>query len=207
MTTLLLPDQTYGDEFHKSLKHRRQCDDKSNNTINNLYRKTKSNETKKRQKTKNMAKFKGKCNSLQPEFRLNAVNPKNDIENYYKLGFDDGSVNDNLSVYSFTSESENEIFSRADPQFVNDGYSQEMSRLLKGIKVWETTCNTSCDTNTRKQTCHQIGGSESLTNKNSLNHNRSTSFDSFRARQNTKKFLSKNNIRPEFFCQYKHMIG
>ena len=205
MSTLLLPDQTYGDEFHNGIRNSKQSGDKRNNTMNNLYRKTKANEIKNRQRMKNVAKTTGSHCNLHPKFKLN-VPPQSNIENYYKLGFDDGSVNDNLSVYSFTSESENEIFAQtyADPQFVNDGYSQEMSRLLKGIKVWETT--TGGDTITRKQTSHQVGGSESSTNKKPLNHKRSTSCDAFRARQKTKHFLSKNNIRPEFFCQYRHVI-
>jgi hypothetical protein len=113
-------------------------------------------------------------------------------------------------LYSFTSDSEEEKYcqkyiNNADPLLQNDGYNQEMSRLLRGIKVWETS---GCDTIIRKQASHHVGGSESsTTNKKSLHHRRSTSWDAFRARQKTKHFLSKHNIRPEFFCQYKHFIG
>ena len=153
----------------------------------------------------------------QLRYRLN-VEAESDSENSLKISdLNDDVINDELSLYSFTSESgDDEIidslsYYQADPQFVNDGYNQEMARLLKGIKVWETS-NDGDNTIITKQTSHQRNfgnrGSESSNNKKSFHeHKRTTSWDNYRAKQKSKHFLAKNNIRPEFFCQYKHLIG
>ena len=206
MTTSLLPDQTYGDEFRQKLKTFEHING-ARNTINNYSSRTsKANEVKSKSKIKNSTRNKTARRTRYVNYQLNTEHDSGDSENGFNIKFN----NDELSLYSFTSDSEEEKYcqkyiNNADPLLQNDGYNQEMSRLLRGIKVWETS---GCDTIIRKQASHHVGGSESsTTNKKSLHHRRSTSWDAFRARQKTKHFLSKNNIRPEFFCQYKHFIG
>ena len=213
MSTFLLPDETYGDEFLNNLKSTMRWNDDRRNTINNLYRKTKANEIKNRNRAKKVARCKGIRVNLAPKFNMSFKHESSDSENDSQLRLADGSANDYLSGCSFTSESEEDEKLVSQTRIINDGYSQEMSRLLKGIRVWET--NTSgggdrVDNNIIwKNTCRRVGGGgcESSKNKKAMNHKRSTSLDAFRARQQTKHFLSKHNIGPEFFCQHKSLVG
>ena len=213
MSTFLLPDETYGDEFLNNLKSTMRWNDDRRNTINNLYRKTKANEIKNRNRAKKVARCKGIRVNLAPKFNMSFKHESSDSENDSQLRLADGSANDYLSGCSFTSESEEDEKLVSQTRIINDGYSQEMSRLLKGIRVWET--NTSgggdrVDNNIIwKHTSHRVGGGgcESSKNKKAMNHKRSTSLDAFRARQQTKYFLSKHNIGPEFFCQHKSLVG
>ena len=77
-----------------------------------------------------------------------------------------------------------------------------MSRLLKGIRVWDTNTGGGGDRDGNniiwKHNSHRVGesGCESSENKKAINHKRSTSLDSFRARQQSNHFLSKHNIGP-----------
>ena len=204
MSTLLLPDQTYGDAYRKSLKPFKHSDIHRNRIISPLKTTKKANELKCEHKMNNRSKIKSCDNVILPQFRLNEE-PESVSETYYNVEFDDRSVNDDASVYSFTSESEEEPspnYLPVDSQLGNDGYSQEMSRLLKGIRIWETG-----DSMKRKQNTQHAVGSDVIENKKAWSNKRSTSWDAFRSRQKTKQFLSKNNIRPEFFCQHKHFIG
>ena len=214
MTTFLLPDETYGDEFLNNLKSTMRRNDDRRNTINNLYRKTKANEMKNRNKAKKVARCKGPRVNLAPKFNMPLKHESSDSENDCRLRFDDGSANDYLSGCSFTSESEEDEKLVSQTRIIKDGYSQEMSRLLKGIRVWETVTSGAGDRVDNnniiwKHTTHRVGGGgcESSENKKAMNHKRSTSLDAFRARQQTKHFLSKHNIGPEFFCQHKSLVG
>ena len=213
MSTFLLPDETYGDEFLNNLKSTMRWNDDRRNTINNLYRKTKASEIKNRNKAKKVARCKGPRVNLAPKFNMPLKHEGSDSENEYQLRLDDGSANDYLSGCSFTSESEEDEKLVFQTRIINDGYSQEMSRLLKGIRVWEKDTSgggNRTDNNIMwKYTSHRDGGGdcESSENKKAMNHKRSTSLDAFRARQQTKHFLSKHNIGPEFFCQHKSLVG
>ena len=141
MSTFLLPDETYRDEFLNNLKSTMRWNDDRRNTINNLYRKTKANEIKNRNRAKKVARCKGIRVNLAPKFNMSFKHESSDSENDFQLRLDDGSANDYLSGCSFTSESEEDEKLVSQTRIINDGYSQEMSRLLKGIRVWETnTC-------------------------------------------------------------------
>ena len=213
MSTFLLPDETYGDEFLNNLKSTMRWNDDRRNTINNLYRKTKANEIKNRNRAKKVARCKGIRENLAPKFNMPFKHESSDSENDSQLRLADGSANDYLSGCSFTSESEEDEKLVSQTRIINDGYSQEMSRLLKGIRVWEKDTSgggNRIDKNIIwKHTSHRDGGGdcESSENKKAMNHKRSTSLDAFRARQQTKHFLSKHNIGPEFFCQHKSLVG
>ena len=222
MSSLLLPDQTYGDEFRKKkLKNLDQMDNAGSH--HNSITKSRRTSTQKvlnqnKSKLKNLEKIKRyNHRERQLRYRLNTGEETNS-ENSLKISdLQNNAIADELSLYSFTSESsDDEMISslkyfQAEPHLTNDVYNQEMARLLKGIKIWETT-NSGDNTIIRKQTSHHRklagGGSESSNNKKSFNeHKRTTSWDNYRAKQKSKHFLAKNNIRPEFFCQYKHLIG
>ena len=222
MASLLLPDQTYGDEFRKKKLKKFDKIDKTGSYHNSTI------ESRRTSNQKELSQNKSKVNNLEKmkrynqrerhlRYRLN-TGEESDSENSLKISdLQNNAIADELSLYSFTSESsDDEIigslkYFQADPHLTNDVYNQEMARLLKGIKVWETT-NSGDNTIIRKQTSHHRtlagGGSESSNNKKSFNeHKRTTSWDNYRAKQKSKHFLAKNNIRPEFFCQYKHLIG
>ena len=222
MSSLLLPDQTYGDEFSKKkLKNLDQMDNAG--SYHNSITKSRRTSTQKelnqnKSKLKNLEKIKRyNHRERQLRYRLN-TGEETDSENSLKISdLQNNAIADELSLYSFTSESsDDEMISslkyfQAEPHLTNDVYNQEMARLLKGIKIWETT-NSGDNTIIRKQTSHHRklagGGSESSNNKKSFNeHKRTTSWDNYRAKQKSKHFLAKNNIRPEFFCQYKQLIG
>lgn len=221
---MLLPDQTYGDEFRKkrlkNLEHMNNVGSYQSTSTRSRRTSKPKEINKKKPKTKNFDKMKRSQNREQ-ELRCRLNHPTDsDSEDSLKIsGINDDILDDELSLYSFTSESGDDeiidslLYFKTDPQLVNDGYNQEMARLLKGIRVWETTTSVG-DNNiiSRKQTSHHQnrfgGGSESSTNKKSFNeHKRTTSWDAYRARQKSKHFLCRNNIRPEFFCQHKHLIG
>ena len=222
MSTLLLPDQTYGDEFRKNKLKNIDRMNNSGSYHDSLTKSRRTSKTKEVNQSRQRMKIsdhmrKSNHRERQLKYRLNQKNDS-DSENSLKISevhYD--VISDQLSLYSFSSESgDDEIigslsYYQTDPQLVHDGYNQEMARLLKGIKVWETT-NGGDNTIIRKQTSHHRnlagGGSESSTNKKSFHdHKRTTSWDNYRAKQRSKNFLSKNNIRPEFFCQHKHLIG
>jgi len=88
-----------------------------------------------------------------------------------------------------------------------------MSRLLKGIRVWDNNNGGGGDHADHniiwKHTSHRVGGNggECSENKKAIHHKRSTSLGAFRARQQSKHFLSKHNIGPAFFCQHKSLVG
>ena len=122
MTTFLLPDETYGDEFLNNLKSTMRRNDDRRNTINNLYRKTKANEMKNRNKAKKVARYKGPRVNLAPKFNMPFKHESSDSENDFQLRLDDGSANDYLSGCSFTSESEENEKLISQKRIINDGY-------------------------------------------------------------------------------------
>ena len=223
MATMLLPDQTYGDEFRKkrlkNLEHMNNVGSYQNTAANSRRSLKPKDINKNKSKIRNSDKMK-RCNNRERQLRYR-LNDQADSESEDSLeinGVECEVINDEMSLHSFTSESGDDeiidslLYFQTDPQLVSDGYNQEMARILKGIKVWETTSGGDNNTISRKQTSHHQNrfglGSESSTNKKSFNeHKRTTSWDAYRARQKSKHFLSRNNIRPEFFCQYKHLTG